>query len=119
MSEKHKQIIREVDAAFSENNIEVFFAHCAENIEWEMCGESPKKGLQAIKDWMASMPSGGEPKINGHEMIAEGDKVAAYGKMTMKNEKGEIDHYDYCDIYRFENDKIVNLKSFGIKLEKE
>lgn len=119
MSEKYKQIVKEVDASFSENNIEGFFKHCSENIEWEMAGEGVKRGIQEIREWMDSMPKSEPPKINRKALIAENDRVAAYGDMTMKNEKGEDIAYDYCDIYRFENDKIVELISIAAKTGKE
>lgn len=119
MSEKYKEIVKEVDASFAENNMEGFLAHCADDVEWKMVGDTKKKGKDSIREWMSSMGEGMEPpKFNARKMIAEGETVAAYGEMTMKNETGEEASYEYCDIYRFENDKIVELISLVIKSEK-
>lgn len=119
MSEKHKEIIKEVDASFAENNLEGFLKHCADDLEWKMVGDTTKKGKDSIREWMSSMGGGAEPpKFSARNLIAEGETVASYGEMMMKNEKGEEDAYEYCDIYRFENDKIVELTSFVIKTDK-
>lgn len=119
MSENYKEIVKKVDASFAENKMEDFFALCAEDVEWKMVGDTTKKGIESIREWMSSMGEGMEPpKISQRNIIAEGESVAAYGEMTMKNEKGEDTAYEYCDIYRFENDKIASLTSYIIKTNK-
>ena len=35
----------------------------------------------------------------------------------MKDKDGKAGQYSYCDIYRFQNEKIVELNSFVVKLE--
>jgi len=118
MSENYKEIVRKVDASFAENRMEDFLSLCAEDVEWKMVGDTTKKGKDSIREWMSSMGEGMEPpKVSAKNIIAEGETVAAYGEMTMKNEKGEIDNYEYCDIYRFENDKIAELSSYVIKVK--
>lgn len=119
MSENYKEIVRKVDECFSENRMEDFLSLCADEIEWKMVGDTTKKGKDSIREWMSSMGEGMEPpKISQRNQIAEGDSVAAYGEMSMKNEKGEEGSYEYCDIYRFENDKIVELTSYVVKTDK-
>jgi ketosteroid isomerase-like protein len=118
MSEKNKEIIRKVNAAFEANQPETFLDFCAEDITWHMAGDQPRKGKQSIRDFMASMGDMEPPKINVTAMIAEGDSAVCYGDMTMK-EKGTENTYDYCDIYRFAGDKIVELRSFVAKHKAE
>lgn len=118
MSENYKEIVKKVDASFAENRMEDFLSLCAEDVEWKMVGDTTKQGKEAIREWMSSMGEGMEPpKVSAKNIIAEGETVAAYGDMTMKNEKGEEGSYEYCDIYRFENGKIAELSSFVIKIK--
>jgi uncharacterized protein len=49
--------------------------------------------------------------------IADGDFVTTHGEMTMNDKDGKAVPYAYCDIYRFRDDKIVELTSFVIKTE--
>lgn len=119
MSENYKEIVKKVDASFEQNKMEDFLSLCAEDIEWKMVGDATKKGKDSIREWMSSMGEGMEPpKITARQSIVEGETVAAYGEMSMKNEKGEEGNYEYCDIYRFENDKIISLASYVVKVER-
>jgi uncharacterized protein len=117
MAEKNKEIVRQVDAAFGENNLEGFLEHCAEGIKWTMVGEKVVEGKDGIRQFMSEMQGMEPPKITNENIIAEGDSVAANGKMTMKDKNGKTVAYIYCDIYRFQGDKIVGLNSYVIKNE--
>lgn len=113
MSGGNKEIVEAVNAAFAAGNIEGFLSYCAEDVEWIVAGEDPVKGKDAIRKWMAAM-DGEPPQFEVDDVIAEGDAVAAYGAMTMKDDEEEAVRYAYCDIYRFRNGKIVELRSFVV-----
>lgn len=119
MSEKYKEIVKKVDASFEANDMEEFLSFCADDFEWKMVGDTTKKGKETVREWMSSMGEGMEPpKITARKSIAEGETVASYGEMTMKDEKGEENNYEFCDVYQFENDKIASLTSYVIKTNK-
>ena len=50
MSETNKAIIEKVNAAFDQNNPEVFLEYCADDIRWDMAGGEVQKGKQAIRE---------------------------------------------------------------------
>ena len=114
MSAKHKDIIEKSNAGFEKNDHEIFLGNCADDVKWTMAGEEPKQGKAAIREWMKSMERFGPPKLNTTAIISEGDFAACYGDMTMK-EKDEVNAYSFCDIYRFSDDKITELRSFAVK----
>jgi len=116
MSEKNKEIIEKVNAAFAEGSTEGFLSFCADDVQWTMVGDKTVKGKEAIRQWMTSMPSE-PPKFTVANVIAEGDFVTAFGDITMKDKDGKTVPYSYCDIYRFRGDKIVELRAFVIKTE--
>ncbi len=118
MSQEHKDIVKKVDEAFTNNSMEDFFALCADDVEWTMAGEGSHKGLDNIREWMRSVHEGHEapaPKIMATKMIADGESVASYGKMSMKDRDGNDSQFDYCDIYNFRDGKIAKLRSFVVK----
>ena len=121
MSEKNKQIVEQVNAAFAEGKIENFLDLCAEDAEWKMVGEKSFKGKESIREFLSSMETTGmePPKFTIDELVAEGDTVIGYGDMTMKNENGETVPYSYCDVYEIKNDEIVRLQSFVVKHKTE
>lgn len=114
MSGKHKEIIEKVNQGFERNDAETFLGFCTDDVQWTMAGDTPKKGKDAIREWIASMEDMGPPKINTTAIISDGDYAACYGDMTMK-EKGEDNFYSFCDIYTFSGDKITELRSFAVK----
>ena len=116
MSAKSKEIVEKVNAAFAENNVEGFLSFCADDVKWTMIGDKPVNGKDAIRQWMATMDFE-PPKFTVDNVIAEGDFVVAHGDMTMKDKDDKAVPYSYCDIYRFRDDKIVELRSFVIKTE--
>ena len=118
MSENYKEIVKRANASFEENNLEGFLELCAEDVEWKMVGDKTNKGKDEIRQWMSSMGKMEPPKITAGNQIAEGEMVAAYGAMTMKNEKGEVVSYSYSDVYRFKDGKIAELSSFVIQDKK-
>jgi len=116
MSSSHKEIVEKVNAAFAQGNVEGFLSQCADDVEWTMVGEKPIKGKEAIRKWMASM--GPEvPKFTVNNILADGDFATCYGDMTMRDKDGKVIPYSYCDIYRFRNGKVAELRAFVMKNE--
>ncbi len=114
-----KNIIEKVNAAFAKNDTEGWLAFCADDVEWTMVGDANKKGKAAIREWMASMGAdAGEPRFTVQTTIADGDFVACYGDMTMKDESKTEVPYSYCDLYRFRDGKIAELRSWVVKTAK-
>jgi ketosteroid isomerase-like protein len=56
------------------------------------------------------------PKFVVEQLIAEGDFLTAIGKISMKDDTGEMINYSYCDVWRFSNGKMAELKAFVIKV---
>lgn len=116
MSEKNKATLREANAAISEGNNEGFLSFCADDIEWTMVGDETLKGKEAVRQWMATAYME-PPRFTVANLIAEGDFVTALGDITVKDKDGRAAHYSYCDVWRFRDGKMVELKAFVIKAE--
>jgi uncharacterized protein len=116
MSDKNKEIIEKINAAFTGGSTEGFLSFCAEDVTWTMVGDKTVKGKDAIRKWMGSMNIE-PPKFTVNKVIADGDFGMAYGDMTMKEKDGKTAPYSYCDVYRFQGGKVIELTSFVIKTE--
>jgi ketosteroid isomerase-like protein len=114
----HKRIVEQANAAFANNNMEGFLDLCTENLEWTMVGESTVRGKKAIREWMKSMDPG-PPVIKVEQIAVEGDYAFCCGSLKMKDKDGREAPFDYCDVYRFQGDRIVALKAFLIKAEQQ
>ena len=115
---KNKEIIEKVNSAFEQNNPEVFLEYCADDVTWEMAGGEVQRGKDTVRNFMASMGDMKLTSLNVTDIIAEDERAACYGEMTM-DEKGTPTSYSYCDVYRFSGDKISELRSFVVKHKTE
>lgn len=116
MSEQNKAILEKGNAAIAEGNNEGFLSFCADDTVWTFVGDKTLEGKEAVRQWMATEYVE-PPKNTVANLIAEGDFLTALGDITVKDEDGKAAHYAYCDVWRFRNGKIVELKAFVIKTE--
>lgn len=112
MSAKNKAVIEKVNEAFTRNDVEGFLSYCADDFKWTMVGDKPLQGKDDIRKFMAGAP-GEPPKFSVDTVVGDGDFVTCVGEMTM-NENGQVVPYSYCDVWRFQGDRIVELKAFVI-----
>jgi ketosteroid isomerase-like protein len=123
MSETNKEIVEKANAYLAEGKTEEFLLLLAEDIVWTLLAETPTtiKGRKGIGEFMASTSGDGSqpPKFTVNELVAERDFVVANGDMTMTTKAGEIVPYAYCDIYRFQDGEIVELRTFINKTQAE
>lgn len=117
MSEKNKEVIEKVNAAFAAGSNEGFLSFCAEDVEWRMVGHLSVKGKDAVRKWLASMEAG-PPEFTVEHTIAEGDFVVTRGHLMAKGKDGAaVVPYSFCDVYRFRDGEIVELSAFIIQTE--
>jgi uncharacterized protein len=114
--QQNKSILVKGNAAIAEGNNEVLLSFCANNTEWTFVGDQTLKGKEAVRQYMAKTYME-PPKFTVTSLIAEGDFVVALGEIALKNEAGRITNYSYCDVWRFKDGKIVELKAFVITPE--
>ena len=117
MPTDYKSIIKEVNQAFEENDPEAFLAHCTDDLEWSMVGQTTAKGKDSVRQWMESMETDAAPTIKSDATIVEGEYATSFGNMSMEVEGGKAASFDYCDIYRFRGDKIAQMRSFVLPNE--
>jgi len=114
MPDRNKVILKKANAAIMEGDHERFLSFCTDDTEWVFIGDKTLRGKDAVRQYM-TMAYKEPPKFVVANLIEEGDFLTALGDITMKDEKGEETSYKYCDIWRFSNGKMAELKAFVIK----
>ncbi len=114
MSLDNKAILEKANAAIAEGDNEEFLSCCTDDTEWTFVGDKTLRGKEAVRQWMATTYTE-PPKFVVMHLIAEGDFVKAVGNITMKDEDGKEAHYSYCDVWRFRDGKMVELRAFVIE----
>ncbi|TDQ08670.1 nuclear transport factor 2 family protein [Pedobacter metabolipauper] len=113
MAEQNKTILEKANALITKGDYEGFLSFCTENTEWEFVGDKILKGKEAVRQYMA-IAYLELPKFMVEHLIAENDFVTAVGRISMKDRDGKTTDYSYCDVWRFEDGKMAQLKAFVI-----
>lgn len=114
MVNNNKAILEKANAAISKGDNEGFLSQCTEETIWTFVGDKMLKGKEAVRQWMRTAYVE-PPKFNVENLIEEDDFVIAVGTISMNGEDGKIADYSYCDVWRFRNGKMDELKAFVIK----
>ena len=114
MDLNNKAILEKSNAAVTAGDNEGFLAFCTEDTEWTFVGDQVLRGKEAVRLYMARAYVE-PPKFMVENLIAEGEFVTALGRISMKNEDGKMVDYAYCDVWRFRDGKMAELKAFVIE----
>lgn len=110
----HKEILESANAAISQGDHQAFLSYLTENTKWTFLGDQVLSGKEEVKNYITEAYKE-PPKFDVELMIEEGNYVTAIGKISLTNEDNEWIQYDYCDVWRFENGKMAELKAFVIE----
>jgi len=117
MSEINKEILKKANLAVTNGDNEGFLSFCTEDVIWIFIGDQTIEGKEAVRQYMKKTYVE-PPRFMVENLIAEGDYVTAIGKISLKDKSGKMTHYNYCDVWRFENGKMAELKAFVIETDK-
>ncbi len=118
MSDIYKEIIKKHNASIEANNLEEFLSFFTDDAQWTKVGDKSAKGKEALRKLIIGLRDVPPPStVKFDAMIAEGDSVAAYGNLTIEIQPGVTITQAFCDIYRFQGEKIAELTAFIITPE--
>lgn len=111
---KNATILHKANEFVKKGNYESFLMYCTQNTKWVFVGERTLEGRDKVREYMKEFYL--EPPVFTVEnTIEDGSYVTVTGEITLKAANGTYNHYDYCDVWRFEDGKIAELKAFVIE----
>jgi ketosteroid isomerase-like protein len=111
----NKQILLEANTHVAKGDHEGFLSFCTDDIRYNFVGDKILQGKEALRSYMEEAYVE-PPEFDVENLIAEGDFVTAIGKISMKDESGKTINYSYCDVWRFRDGKMADLKAFVIEI---
>jgi len=114
MGENNKAILEKANAAITKGDYEGFLSFCTDDTEWTFVGDQTLLGKEAVRQYMVTAYIE-PPTFVVENLIAEGEFVTALGQISMKDKDGKTIDYSYCDVWRFRNGKMSELKAFVIE----
>lgn len=116
MSLNNKAILEKANEYMANGDNEGFLSFCTDDTEWTFVGEQTLHGKTAVRRYMADAYQE-PPRFLVERLIGEGDFVTATGTISVKDRDGSIANYSYCDVWRFRDGKMAELKAFVINTE--
>lgn len=110
----NKEILETANSAITKGDYEGFLAFCADDVIWNFVGDQVLRGKEQVRQYMAKEYHE-PPNFKVETIVAEGEFVIAVGKISIKNENGQPSEHSYCDVWRFYNQKMVELKAFVVQ----
>lgn len=108
-----KEILNEANAYIANGNYDQFLTYCTIDSHWTFVGEASLTGIDEVRDYMKEAYIK-PPKLKIDIMIEEGDYLTAAGTISIVNTNSVWIDYEYCDVWRFENGKLAELKAFVV-----
>lgn len=108
-----KHILKEANACIATGNYDQFLTYCTSGTQWTFVGEASLTGIEEVKDYMEEAYIK-PPRITIDIMIEEGDYLTVVGTISIVNINSVWVDYEYCDVWRFENGKLAELKAFVV-----
>ncbi|MDF2457389.1 MAG: ketosteroid isomerase [Cytophagaceae bacterium] len=114
MNWNNKAILEKANAAITQGDYEGFLSYCTDDTKWTFVGDRILQGKEAVRQYMAEVYVE-PPTFNVEHFIAEGEFVSAIGQISLKDKEGNTTDYSYCDVWKFREGKMEELKAFVIE----
>jgi ketosteroid isomerase-like protein len=126
MTTQLETFLQEINDAFARGDYAFFAANVADDVHWEMVGDSVTEGKAALmasfQPSAAAASPAAPPEITVNSIITHGNRAAVEGTMRWAGESGKLKNYAFCDVYTmsgFKDPKIRAVKSFVIELNEQ
>lgn len=119
MSQAHKDILAQANAAVVRGDHEGFLAFCTDDTQWTFLGDRVLQGKEAVRQWMAASYSAAPPGLRVHRMVAEGDFLTAVGEIVLTDANGKRTQHAYCDVWRLRGGKLAALHAFVVETDED
>jgi hypothetical protein len=105
-SPKNK-FVENLEVAFAQHDTGFLLDSVADDIRWNIVGETPIRGKDALQETIESIPQESEvTEITIYHVATHGKVGATNG--TTKRKNGRT--YDFCSVYEFSNTKGTNVR---------
>lgn len=114
MPKSNQSVLEAANRAIGSGDIEGFLAFCTDDLEWTIVGDETLKGKDAVRRWMQTAYAD-PPQFTVTDMIAQADWVVAMGDIAGADDQGRQAPSAYCDVWRFRDGKMAELRAFVVE----
>ena len=112
--------INKISQEFSKGNFEYTYNYMAVDIEWNVVGADIIKGRGAVMAYCNKMLiEMANSTLNNTNHIVSENSIAVQGYCNYIKENNEPGKVAYCDVYRFEDGQLKDIKSYCIEIKND
>jgi len=109
------EIIRKVNEGFAEGDTEKIMQYMADDIKYDVIGTSTLINKKVFRKEINNKHFVGLPTIKINNEIERGNWIAVEGELRCKKSDGGLLDAYFFDMYRLENGKIREMRSYVIE----
>jgi uncharacterized protein len=103
---------RKISEEFAKGNLEFSAIYLAEDIKWNILGNSPIEGKEQVLEVSKMLELESFPVITIKNSVAEGNYVVVESTGEAKTKDRKPYNQTYCDVFYFENEKIREITTY-------
>ena len=112
MKVTNNQLLIKISEEFAKGNLEFVEAYLANDIKWNILGESPTIGKEQVLEVSKMQQLESFPVVTVKNIVAEGDYVVVESTGEAKTKNGNPYNQTYCDVFRFSEDKLQEITTY-------
>jgi uncharacterized protein len=112
MKFEHTALLKKISEEFAKGNLEFSAAYLADDIEWKILGNDTITGKEQVLEVSKMLQLESYPIITIKNIVADGNYVVVESIGKAKTKKGKPYNQTYCDIFRFNNEKIQEITTY-------
>jgi len=106
------QLLKKISEEFAKGNLKFYEAYLAEDIKWNILGEDTIVGKEQVLEVSKMAQLQSFPVIKIKNIISEGEYVVIESTGEAKTIKGKPYNQTYCEVYRFENERLQEITTY-------
>ncbi len=105
-----------ISQKFSSGDFPAVYTCFSDAIEWNLVGNQVVKGKRNVIDFCNKMLVEMEGSVLTNNNVVEGEnQIVIEGKCRYFDTQGKEAFVHYCDVYTFEQDKLIRITSYCIE----
>ena len=106
------ELLKRISEEFAKGNLGFSEAYLAEDIKWKILGNDTIIGKEQVLEVSKMAQLQSYPVIKIKNVVQEGDCVVVESTGEAKTKNGKQYNQAYCEIFRFDNEKLQEITTY-------
>jgi uncharacterized protein len=108
----NNKLLKRISEEFAKGNLGFSEAFLADNIKWNILGNDTILGKEQVLEVSKMTQLQSYPVITIKNIVQEGNWVVIESTGEAKTKKGKQYNQVYCEVYRFDNEKLLEITTY-------